>query len=299
MEKSKLKIKLPVRAGWIKLKKGESPYVVLKEINRAGTDMLRRIFEKKREWEENNQKEFFLCLELELRHQKRTFKQNSTVWKLVECIWASMEKDPPTEEEKYSLYLDLLEVYADKTKNRITGELRPIHISESNPLEGAHFIDNLLYHLATMCNLDYGTQSQVIDVLQDWESWRGTLEIDPMDYSDTECTRLLTEDEWREKHPVSEASGQGGSIDRAHIVSRGSDTQDIEKAWNWIALTHEEHMQQHQIGWDAFLQIYPHLRGRVDRARNLAGKLELSFKKAPKAIPYNPENLAMQALGGP
>ncbi|MDR1596322.1 MAG: hypothetical protein LBR99_01325 [Treponema sp.] len=287
-----MKIRLPVHA------MRKAGYVVLKETNKPGAELINRIFAKKQEWEERNGREFYLQIELELRRQKRTFKQNSTVWKLVECIWASMEKDPPTEEEKYSLYLDLLEAYADKTKNRITGELRPVHISESNSLEGAHFIDNLLYHLATMCNLDYGAQSQVIDVLQDWESWRGSLEIDPMDYSDTECTRLLTEAEWREKHSVSEASGQGGGIVRAHIVSRGSDAPDIEKAWNWIALLHEEHTQQHQIGWDAFLRIYPHLLGRVGRARNLAGKPELDFKKARKAVQYNPESLAMQALGG-
>jgi hypothetical protein len=285
-----MKIKIPVHAARHK------GYIVLKEVDRNGKVLIDRLFAKKNEFEGRNNKEYYLWAELDLRYQKRTFKQNSSAWKLIECIWASMEKDPPTEEEKYSLYLDLLEVYADKTKNRITGELRPIHISESNSLEGAHFIDNLLYHLATMCNLDYDTQSQVIDVLQDWESWRGSLEIDPVDYSDRECTRLLTEAEWREKHPVSEASGQGGNIVRAHIVSRGADAPDIEKAWNWIALLHEEHMQQHQIGWDGFLQIYPHLRGRVDRARKVAGKIELEFKNAQKAIQYKPENPAMEAL---
>jgi hypothetical protein len=224
------------------------------------------------EWEENNQKEFFLWIELELRHQKRTFKQNATVWKLIECIWASMEKDPPTEEEKYGLYLDLLEVYADKTRNRITGELRPVHISESNSLEGAHFIDNLLYHLATMCNLDYGTQSQVIDVLHDWEYWRGSLEIDPMDYSDAECTQLLTEAEWREKHPVSEASGQGGAIRLHHIITRGSRPDLADKAWNFLALLDEEHDLIHAKGDDYFLSIYPHLKGKFDRAERLAAK---------------------------
>jgi hypothetical protein len=135
--------------------------------------------------------------------------------------------------------------------------------------------------------------------MQAWEEWRGTLENDPVDYADLECTRFLSEEEWREKHPYSEASGKGGNIEQAHIVSRGADAPDIEKAWNWIALLHEEHMQQHQIGWDGFLQIYPHLRGRVNRARNLAGKLELAVKKPQKAIQYNPANLAMQALGEP
>jgi hypothetical protein len=209
-----MKIKIPVHAA---IHKG---YILLKEVDSKGKILINRLFAKKHEFEGRNNKEYYLWAELDLRYQKRTFRQNSSVWKLIECIWFSMEKDPPTEEEKYDLYLDLLEAYADKTKNRITGELRPIHISESNSLEGARFIDGLLYHLATMCNLDYGTQSQVIDVLQEWEEWRGGLDCDPVDYADLECTRLLTEREWREKHRVSEASGRGGDIVRAHIVSR-------------------------------------------------------------------------------
>jgi hypothetical protein len=285
-----MKIRLPVRAAQYKGR------ILLKEVNQSGKELIDRIFAKKKEWEERNGREFYLQVELDLRYQKRTFKQNSSVWKLIECIWFSMEKDPPTEEEKYSLYLDLLEAYADRIQNRITGELRPIHISESNSLEGARFIDGLLYHLATMCSLDYGTQSQVIDVLQEWEEWRGGLEIDPVDYSDLTCTKLLTEYEWRQKHVVSEASGKGGRIELAHIVSRGSDTADIEKAWNWMALLHDEHIQQHQIGWDGFLQIYPHLRGRVDRARKLAGKIDLEFKNSQKTIQYKPVDLAMEAL---
>ena len=293
-----MKIKIPVRAGRVKLKSNETPYVVLKEVNQAGSNLLTRLFEKKKQWEEYNQKEFFLWIEFELKHQKRTFKQNSTVWKLIEAIWLSMEKEPPTEEEKYSLYLDLIDAYADKVKNRITGELRPIRISESNSLEGARFIDGLLYHLTTACNLDYNTQSTVMDVLQEWEEWRGTLDVDPMDYSDLECTKLLTEAEWREKRVVSEASGQGGNIVRAHIVSRGADAASIEKSWNWVALTWQEHDMQHNIGWDKFLDIYPHLRGRVNRARNLAGKLELEFIREQRVVTYTPEELAAEAFMG-
>jgi hypothetical protein len=286
-----MKIKIPVHAA---IHRG---YIVLKEVDRNGKILIDRLFAKKKEFEERNNKEYYLWTEFDLRYQKRTFKQNSTVWALVTAIFISMERRPPDEEEAYALYLDLLEEYADKVPNRFGG-LRPVHISESNSMEGARFIDGLLYHLATMCELNMDTQASVIDVMQQWEEWRGSLDCDPVDYADLECTRLLTEAEWREKHRVSEASGRGGDIVRAHIVSRGADSPDIEKAWNWMALLHEEHIQQHQIGWDGFLQIYPHLRGRVERARKLAGKIELEFKSVQKAIQYKPENLAIEALGG-
>jgi len=288
------KYKLPVRAA--KTIKHEETYVILKAVNQAGTMLIQQFFKKKQEWEERNQKEFYPMVTIDLRYQDRTAKQNNSVWALVEAIWSSMEKDPPTEEEKYALYLDLLEIYADKVKNKITGELRPVHISEADSMAGARFISGLICHLATCCELDSYAQSSVIDALQAWHEWRGRQEVDPVDYSDLECTRLLTEAEWRERRLCSEASGQCGQIVLAHIVSRGSDAADIHKSWNWVALLHQEHMQQHQIGWDAFLQIYPHLRGRVNRARNLAGKLELEFKRERQAIEYKPENLAAQAL---
>ncbi|GHV89886.1 hypothetical protein AGMMS50268_03890 [Spirochaetia bacterium] len=279
-----MKIKLPVHA----ILKGG--YIVLKEVNKSGKELIERLFTKKVEWEERNKREFYLQIELDLRYQHRTFKQNSSVWVLVTAIFESMEDRLPDEEEKYSLYLDLLELYADKIPNRFGG-LRTVHISESNSIEGARFIDGLLHHLATVCDLSMDSQASVVDVMWEWEEWRGNMKIDPMDYSDLACTQLLTEAEWREKHPVSEASGKGGRIELAHIVTRGADGKDIEMPWNWIALLHEEHIgMQHQKGWDEFLQIYPHLRGRVERARQMAGKLEL------KALPKKPQDLALEAL---
>jgi hypothetical protein len=251
-----------------------------------------KFFRAKKEREERNQKDFIVQAVIDLPHQKRTFRQNAAVWKLVTVIFESMEGRLPDEEEKYNLYLDLLDAYADKVPNRIKGGLRPIHVSEANSLEGSKFIDGLLYHLATECGLQPDLQATVQEVLQEWESWRGGLETDHTDYAD-DGKKMLTELEWRRKHVYSEASGRGGAIVRAHIVSRGADAADIEKSWNWIALLPEEHEKQHHIGWDAFLEIYPHLRGRVERARKLAGKLELEFKSAQKAAEYKP---AMEAI---
>jgi hypothetical protein len=278
-------IRLPARA-----RRGKSGGVILLPVSQADQILVSQLFRKKGEWEERRGKEFFVQAELELNYGKRTFKQNAAVWVLAAAVFESMEGRKPAEEEKYNLYLDLLELYAPKVPNKLTGGLRPVHISESNTLEGSQFIDGLLYHLAAECSLSYGVQATVQEVLQEWEQWRGGLEKDPADYSDTAQTEMLTETEWREKHIYSEASGRGGGIERAHIVSRGADHADIEKSWNWIALLHEEHMEQHRIGWDDFLQIYPHLRGRVERARKLAGKLEL------KTLPKTTRSLAMEAL---
>jgi hypothetical protein len=288
-----MEIQLPVHA--VLDKRG---YIILKDTCKADYNLVLSLFKKKAEWEKRNEKEYFLSARLGLHYQRRTYKQNAAVWELVTVIFQSQSEEgrKPTEEEKYALYLDLLEVYADKVPNKLTGGLRPVHISESNSVEGARFIDGLLYHLATECDLEYGAQATVQSVLQEWEAWRGSMEVDPIDYRDIDCADLVPETEWRQKHPYSEASGKGGGIVRAHIVSRGTDAPDIEKAWNWIALLHEEHMEQHRLGWDKFLDIYPHLRGRVERARSLAGKSEIGFKAAQGAIERQPENLALAAL---
>jgi hypothetical protein len=291
-----MKIRLPVHAALWKHPEKQGEYILLKATCKKDNELFLRFFRIKTDREQRNQKEFIVQAVFDLPYQKRTFKQNAAVWKLVTAIFESMEGRPPDEEEKYNLYLDLLEVYTDRVLNKINGGTRPVHISESNSLEGSNLIDRLLYHLATECDLSYEAQTTVQEVLQEWEAWRGGLETDYADYTDHEQAKMLTGEEWREKHVYSEASGRGGPIERAHIVSRGADAADIEKAWNWLALLPEEHEKQHRIGWEGFLRIYPHLRGRVERARRLAGKPELGFKSAPKATEYKPDNLAMEAL---
>jgi hypothetical protein len=292
-----MKVRLPVQAALWKHPQRKGDYILLKATCPKDNNLVLDFFRAKKEREQRNQKEFFVQVVLDLPHQKRTFKQDAAVWKLVTVIFESMEGRLPTEEEKYELYLDLLDTYADKVPSRIRGGLRPVRISEANSLEGAKFIDGLLSHLATECSLSYEAQTTVQEVMQEWETWRGKLETDYADYTDKEQIRMISEAEWRKKHVYSEASGCGGTIVRAHIVSRGSDAPDIEKAWNWMALLPEEHEEQHRLGWDRFLDIYPHLRGRVERARNLAGKLELDFKFGQqRAIAHSPESLAMQAL---
>ena len=172
----------------------------------------------------------------------------------------------PTEEEKYSLYLDLLGLYADKIPNRYTGELRSIHISEANTMAGSHFIDGLMFHLTTMCKLPTDLQATVRSVLYDWEIWRGTQEHDIND------DRTISE--MREYLVYSEASGRT-PVHFHHIVSRGACPAAIEKAWNILALTPDEHNFFHQQckTWDDFFEVYPHLRGRVEMAYRKCNEL--------------------------
>jgi len=249
--------------------------VYLLPLDKKDITLIKKLFDTKKSRETYNKKEFFLTSTLDLPNQSKTHKQLGTVFKLIDVIFQSMEGRKPTGDEKDALYYDLLEEYGDKVPTRFSGKLRTIRLSESDSVAAAHFIDGLLYHLCTVADIEQDLQSTVVEILWDWASWRGQQEVDPLDYSDADCEKEVTEKIWREKHVYSEATGIGGRMEKAHIVSRGSDAADIEAPWNWLSLTSEEHAEQHQYGWDYFLQKYPHLKGKINRAREKAGKLEL------------------------
>ena len=287
------KIRLPVHAALLKHAEKPGEYVVLKATCAKDNDLLSRFFRTKAEWEKRNRKEFTVQTTLDLPYQRRTFRQNSAVWKLVTVIFENMEERKPDEDEKYALYLDLLDAYADKVPNRIKGGTRPVHISEANSLEGSRFIDGLLHHLAMECGLSCDAQATVQEVLYEWEAWRGGLERDPSDYADAGQTEPLCEKEWRRRRVYSEASGRGGDIVLHHIVTKGSNKAAEDKAWNWLALTNEEHQSLHRLGDEHFLSVYPHLRGRFERAERLAGLL----LHPGKAVGESGASLAVEALG--
>ena len=226
--------------------------------------LLRRFLEKQKKRAGGGE----VYVRLELPAASRTFKQNAAVWKLAAVIFESMEGRKPSEDEKYNLYLDLLDEYAEKTVNRVNGKTRPVHISESDVYNAALFIDGLIFHLCECCDLTAELQAEVRTVLHRWEKWRGLLPDDPLDYLPDGT--LINEAELRKKHIYSEASGKAGKIVLAHIVSRGAAPGAAHLSWNWLALLPEEHHEQHQNGWGEFLKSYPHLTGKVERARRMA-----------------------------
>lgn len=238
--------------------------IILKANDDKDLDLIYKMFKSKSEREQRSNKEILLECELDAAFQRRSFKQLAAVWKLVEVIFESENNRKPTEQEKYELYLDLLMLYADKIPNRYNNELRSIHISEANTVVAAHFIDGLLYHLATMCNLTYDQMATVRGVLYAWEIWRGTLDHDINDDR--------TPEELRKYVRTSEASGRQ-PVELHHIISRGACPLAIDKAWNLVALTHDEHMEFHQKGWDYFLEKYPHLKGKFERAKKKCSEL--------------------------
>jgi len=256
----------------VNMKQGGIAWFKVRPVNPGDEALFRKIIATGRDGDETVYEARF-----ELAERKRSFDQLKAAWALIDAIFRSDSEGHRrgTAEELYDLYLALLDAYAMKTPSRITGNLRPVHISKDDPEctteTAAYFIEGLMLHLATMCQLPDTTQTEVRGILTQWIAWRGGLEEDPLDDVD-EAT-------WRERHPYSEASGVKGEVVRAHLVSRGADKPDIEAGWNWVALLDEEHRLQHSAGWEAFLAKYPHLRGRHERARRKAGKLGIEIEE--------------------
>ena len=222
-----------------------------------GVRLLEKLILAKRAREEKTGGEVLLECSLELPSSKRTVKQNSTAFKIISLIFESQEGRKPTDGEKKALYYDLLETHADKKPTRGGVRLRPVHLSEANTEQAARFIDGLLFELCECCDLPQDLQADARQIIYEWEAWRGQQAKD--------FTASMTEKEWRARAVYSEASGLGGQIELHHILSRGAFPQFASDPENWMALTHWEHREFHDLGRERFLQKYPHLAGRFER----------------------------------
>ena len=245
----------------------QNNFIVLKLVDENDRYIVEKLFRNKKEREGRTKQEILLRCEINAPYQHRTFKQNNAVWILIEIIFQSMEGRNGTHEELYDLYCDLLEEYADKKPSRINDRLRPIHLSEMNTEQAGRFIDSLLFHLATLCELSIDLQSSVRKFIYEWEEWKNKPENEFEEFSSVE--------EMREKVVYSEASGKGGVLHFHHIVTRGACPAAVGKTWNLMALTPDEHNFYHQQckTWDEFLEVYPHLRGKVERAQRKCAEL--------------------------
>lgn len=230
---------------------------------------IEKLFVYKQRRDEKDGGDAGIDFELEVKARAKTFKQHNAIWALLQIMFVSMNGYKPTKDELYDLYLDVLDLYANKTKNRFTGALRPIHLSESNVEDAAALIGHIMSVMAEYCDLSLDEQSDVQKIFKAWEGWRGDMVRDPMDYD--EDGNLLTVAAWEARHQISQASGIGGILQTAHIVSRGANVNLIEDVRNLLRLTPEEHRFQHGHGWDAFLERYPHLKSRALHARQLVG----------------------------
>jgi len=208
----------------------------------------------------------------------KTYEQLKTAWALIDLTFQVIHYRKPNGAERRQFGSELVKDFGDKIPSLLhDGEEVSVSMSEMSKKQMANFIRNLIYNLAENCDFSdkflENAEISVKNIFLEWQTHKSSLDKDPDDYD--ENGELLSIEEWRQRHPISFASGVGGPLELAHIVSKGADEIHRECCWNALMLTPEEHRQQHQKGWNEFLKIYPHLRGRVERARRIAGKLAL------------------------
>lgn len=219
-----------------------------------------------------------LSVELKDVSAGKTYDQLKTVYALSSIIYETMFFERPTDSQNHSFVTDLVTMFGEKRASLVRPEEEvSIPVKEMNKYQISDLIYKMSNFLIQMCQLPPRLDIDVRELFTEWQDWRSSLKHDIADMD--ENGNYLSLIEWKEKNNFSFASGKSSAyepLEVAHIVSRGADKEDIEEVWNLMMLTHYEHIEiMHKKGWNAFLELFPHLRGRVERAREMAGKLKL------------------------
>lgn len=212
----------------------------------------------------------------EIKRANKTYEQIKLAWALISICCEVINGHKPVGDEAEYMCQALYEMFAEEYEwqNPLTGEVEKEKVTMSKMSKGqmCAFINNIINFLADS-GLNGDQEISVKQIFEQYMDFRSQLKEDFVDM-DAEGNYISLE-EFRRINTISFASGMGGELDLAHIVSKGTAPQFRDCSWNVMMLTHEEHMLQHKVGWEKFLEIYPHLRGRVERARKMAHKLGL------------------------
>lgn len=214
----------------------------------------------------------------EVAKSKKSYDQVKTVFALIEIIFQIDNNRKPTEHEKALYYSYLLNQYGEKELVSVSGQepvMQAIGLSSMTRAQATRFISSLMAHVCEHCQLPDYLIDDMNGLFEVFAVHKGKMEVD---FADTDADgEYLSIDAWIKLNNCSHATGKTDCLEIAHIVSKGTAPQFRDCVWNFLRLTHDEHMEQHAKGWDNFIKLYPHIKGRVERAREMAGKLEVRW----------------------
>lgn len=213
----------------------------------------------------------FVTVSINCSRGNKTYDQVKTVFALCSILFQCNYGRKPTDKENRKMYESLLRDYADKEPDlRNPDEMVPIHLSEMSRQQAAHFINSIIGLIVEYCDLTDRQQIEVKELFQEFKRNTSTGEGNPCDYGSD--GKLLSVDEWCRQNNVSMASGiDDGTLEIAHIITKSAHPEYRDCVWNFLRLTHYEHLEiQHRKGWQELLSIYPHLIPRVKAAYDLA-----------------------------
>ncbi len=208
---------------------------------------------------------------------RRTSNQNTTLRGVERFIFIAESGYKPTQDDLYWIHEGLLERYSPWVTNPRSGISTPKRTSDPSmtTVEMAKIVQGALNELGTMEVPDEILNEIGHDMKKLWENWhrwRYEQDNDPLFNAESE----LGWDKYKELHPVCELCGlpdnEYDPLIQMHIISKGSDTAIREMPWNWLRSHNSHHILQHNEGWEIIEKSYPHIVGKLKRARLMQGK---------------------------
>ncbi len=163
-----------------------------------------------------------------------------------------------------------MELYSPTEINPITQTEQPKRTKRMSTKEMSHMINHAFNHLASMDippALRDVADGDMADLFRKWYAWKNGQDIDVFIKPD------MTWAEYKAVQKMCEFTffheGDSVQLEQMHIISRGADQSIIDEPWNWIRGRSDVHRLQHQHGWDYIINLYPHIRKKIERAVNM------------------------------
>ena len=219
-------------------------------------DETRLFFQKKQEWEKQNDEERYADIRLAIWYRKRTAKQNRLQFAICQRILLLDEYVGCTVNE---IHNGLKAQYYPRRLNRFTGLDESKDGDELTTVEYSKVVEKFNAE-AIMLGAD------VWDIWILFTEWRFQQAGDPLE--GTYGSRKA----YRDLHPCCEACGvclvskageHRGEIADILTTARAGETSD----WNWLMLCPRCHrFVMHQKGWNELIKLYEWIKEKVKRA---------------------------------
>jgi len=218
-------------------------------------------------------------LKIENVKNRRSNSQHTTLRGIERFIFIAENGYEPSKDDLYWIHEGLLEKYSIWTINPRNGVSTPKRTSNPSmsTVEMAKIVQGALDSLSVM-----QIPKEVLNEIghdmkklwENWYRWRYDQDKDPLFEAENE----LDWEKYKELHPVCEFCSlpdyEYDPLIRMHIVSKGANIGAYERAYNWIRAHNSHHILQHNEGWEIIEKSYPHIIGKLKRARLMQGEGE-------------------------
>lgn len=257
----------------------EADGIVVVQVQQADRDLLKPFLRRYLARSQKAKELPILTFNFAFWYKRRTIDQNSLYWALLTILAFEVFGEFHHEEE---IHEEILMLYSPRVDGPLTKKPVPKRSKELTTVEFSRLIEGLFKELAEH-GVSLESSARIVDYWREWNVWRGGQPDDPLSGS------YKNADEYRERIPYCEAclkylgADEPGSI--AHILSRGAGGADDD--WNLFHFCDSCHtgintpdsmkgfgkaVVQHQYGWEVFLEKYPHLKRKWERAHEKAGE---------------------------